>query len=69
MSKRKRQTGYMRYILRTPTEIYGHYTSKYFSKLSEAKEKLVPGGHVIDILANDGWLGSRIVASTPERNY
>ena len=65
MSKRERQIGYMRYILRTPTEIYGNYTSRYFSELREAKEKLVPGGHILDLMAN-GWSGSRIVASMPE---
>lgn len=67
MPKRKDQTGYLRYILCTPTEIYGNYTKGHFSKLREAKEKLVPGGHIIDLMA-DGWSCSRIVASMPERS-
>lgn len=56
----------MRYILCTPTEIYGHYKKRYFSNLREAKEKLVPGGHILDILTDCGY-GSKIVASMRER--
>lgn len=59
---------WLRYILRTPTEIYGHYISTHFSDLRMAKEKLVPGGFVLDKFQPIGYLSLKVVASIPRKD-
>lgn len=53
---------YMRYILKTPTDIYGHYNIQYFADkdLDEAVAKLVPGAFILDAFSKVGY-GFKII--------
>ena len=59
---------WLRYILRTPTEIYGNYRDTHFSNLRMAKEKLVPGGFVLDKFQPTSYLSLKVVASIPRKD-
>lgn len=56
---------YMRYILKTPTDTFGHYTIKYFDDLKEAVAKMGKGSFILDTFKQVGY-GFKIIRKSKE---
>jgi len=55
----------MRYILKTPTDTFGHYTIKYFDDLKEAVAKMGKGSFILDTFKQVGY-GFKIIRKSKE---
>lgn len=44
----------MRYIIKNPTDVYGHYSITFRNKLDEAIKETIEGGFVLDTFQKHG---------------